>query len=469
MLNNLQTQFFIDNGYIILDQKFTQSELNIPIKLINTALIDPPKTKNDAIFWVKKKTKLQRKKDIISIINNPKIKSVLDQLLSGMKPITHCQIASRFPGENCSENNQIPNNWYESWHIDNYTPKDFERNHIPPDFSCLVGIYLSDNLDEFTGNFTIFPGSHHQIQIFSQQNGGQDYYQQNGLTNIRQSLKLNNPFQIKTDLGSIIICHRMLPHLISAPNTSNKIRTIIWFRITSNTRIGYSDPETFTNIWKEWSIHNPIYPNQYIDQIKEIELVGYGYLEKSDTDYIQLRLKQFNSYPCLFASRITLKLFTTNNNIQIHTNGFISRKNHHKIANDIKNNCKSIIEMAIYINNLDYDKMILNWYPFIKSNNKFQIKTYKLHHIKSKSKTDMMLKWANELAIYGFIIIGKPGFVIIGGDYLDIFVKRFDCFHWSYITEIQLNLDKNDIPTLLHKSSLFDINSNLLAKLSPFI
>ena len=80
------------------------------------------------------------------------------------EPIKSCQIAARFPGEGIEKTESLRNSALhprfgdqgekKSWHIDNFTEKDLNRNFIPKEFDYLVGIYLADGGLENNRNFT---------------------------------------------------------------------------------------------------------------------------------------------------------------------------------------------------------------------------------------------------------------------------------------------------------------------------
>lgn len=478
-LTNLQANFFVDHGYLLLDSFISQEDIAEPTELIKQALNKTgiPTSKESAIQWVKEKSTLQQNNKFLSLINKSKVKQFLEEkiFVNKIQEVKSCQIACRFPGEQCGEDGSVPNNWYETWHIDNYTEKDFERRCLPKDFSCLVGVYLSDNEEEFSGNYTLFPGSHHSVQAFSRLNGGQEYYEKNGLQKIREEVKLNNPFQIKAKRGSVIIVHRMLPHLISAPNTSKNIRTIIWYRICISTRPkNNNDPETFTNIWKEWTgLHTVLslkstYPEKFGKEIQEIEYKGYGHLVTYNDEYFVMRLRQNNSKPCMFASMITIKYFISKNNIEVHTNGFMNRSKHPVMAQAIKRECKTLMEMAEWISKCDYEKLIESWYPdFSEDNIKSDIKIMKFHHLHSRSKTSMMIKWAKELSLKGLIVNGEPGFLLVCGSKLDVFMNRFNCFHWKEVDEMKIQIDDSSLPNEFVNCRLDNIvNEALIKKLN---
>ena len=83
-----------------------------------------------------RKSKPPRDKIFLSLFNNKIVKLLETQLIGPINEIKSCQIASRFPGENCIKD------WQNNWHIDNFTEKDFKRHALPSEFTRLLGIYL---------------------------------------------------------------------------------------------------------------------------------------------------------------------------------------------------------------------------------------------------------------------------------------------------------------------------------------
>src|SRR5579872_1251543 len=152
-MSNLERQFFIDNGFLLYQSLLLPCEILESSELIDNALKNSgiPKTKEDAnSIWVPLKSKLQNNKIIVNMIHNEKIQNILNILL-GDKTYNvgkSCQIATRFPGENCMIDNDgkivIDASLYKNWNIDNFTKKDFERKKLPSEFTCIVGIFTSD-------------------------------------------------------------------------------------------------------------------------------------------------------------------------------------------------------------------------------------------------------------------------------------------------------------------------------------
>jgi hypothetical protein len=434
MLKDLNKTFLIDNGFIVFDSLLNDEEISEPCNLIEEALTKCgiPKSKEEASKWVKQKSPLQSNKAILGLRSNIKVDALLREIFSDtILPIKSSQIATRFPGENCTSGLK--------WHIDNYTEKDFARRSIPADFTCLLGVYLTDNVAEDAGNFTVFPGSHFQIQSFSRLKGGKEYYRESGLDEAISALQLQNSFQVKAKRGSVILVHRHLAHLISSPNRSSVPRTIVWFRL--RVKRNYDDNETFLNIWKEWlnlSIEQHVEP-KYSEEIESIQLRGYGYLKSATDTQLILRLKPNGKkhQPCIYGSMVTLKYSPEDKVVRAHTNGFISNSKHHLIAKHLMDNCSSLLEMAEWIYNCDYRILIEQWCPIItckptREADKSNMHVVRLHHLHSRSKSSMMFNWATEMNISGMIIMGKPGYLIIKGENADVLLARFKCYHWLH-------------------------------------
>lgn len=440
MLSNLESQFFIDNGFIVFDELLT--DVSAQIELINSTIdkIKIPTSKEESSEWVKLKSKIQSNKILLDLVNCEQISNKITNLLGDYFVIKSCQIACRFPGENkiSSEKKWDPS---KEWHIDNYTEKDFKRTKLPKDFSLLVGVYLTDNETDFSGNFTVFPCSHHQIQAFSNKNGGIEHYETKGLIEARQNLVLGKPHQIKAKKGSVVFAHRHLAHLISAPNNSDQIRTIIWFRVCGKNNSTHS----FTNIWNDYTklSKDTIYPKDQYENIIEIESRGYGYFVKNSKNEFVMRLKQCgkNYLPCMFASFITLTYNNSTHKVSVHTNGFINKNKHQLIANELSK--KTLVEMAEWIYDCDYCDLIESWHPITKeiidktNDNKTAQKVIRLHHLHSKAKTKMLIKWGNELNLIGGILKGFPGLIVFEGkeDLVNLFCSRFKSFHWKHFSE----------------------------------
>lgn len=131
----LDIQTLNDHGFLVLNNVIEYDKLdpiNSSIQSHISSIFpnDLPKNANDAEQWVATKSKLQRSKNILDLMNNDINNYLKKNLNIDIEPVKSCQIATRFPGEGIEK---------KSWHIDNFTPKDLDRKFIPKEFDYLVG------------------------------------------------------------------------------------------------------------------------------------------------------------------------------------------------------------------------------------------------------------------------------------------------------------------------------------------
>mmetsp|Transcript_19739 Transcript_19739/g.39107 ORF Transcript_19739/g.39107 Transcript_19739/m.39107 type:complete len:241 (-) Transcript_19739:80-802(-) len=136
------------------------------------------------------------------------------------------------------------------WHIDGV--KIAEHNQDPDkifNFTLLCGVYLSDIDQEFAGNFTVFPGSHHTIERYAQQHGT-SVIKENGLP--ATAIALSSPVQLKVNRGDIMFAHYQLAHTV-APNWSANTRQAVYFRLfhKDHSPMGFRH-ESMSDIWLEY-------------------------------------------------------------------------------------------------------------------------------------------------------------------------------------------------------------------------
>ena len=423
----LDIQTLNDHGFLVLNNFFEPSKLEPIHSNIQSILSDIfpnnlPQNAADAECWIARKSKLQRSKNILDLMNDDINTYLKNKLNIDVEPIKSCQIAARFPGEGIEK---------KSWHIDNFTEKDLNRNFIPKEFDYLVGIYLTDNELENNGNFTCFPGGHHQTRAYCRSISSQinpcginneniihDYFRTNGLDDIRSKLQLGNEFQIKTKMGSVLVADRMLPHLICAPNLYDHIRIIIFFR----TRLKNHSPKNlfFGSLHKE-SLTN------------KIELDGSGYMKEENVYRIKPRLK--HHLPNTFASMVEIK-FDNNQLISIHSMGFLSKESHCKWFDKLKN--KSLIEIIEHINNVDYKDLIEEFYPMPAPLGELESTRMEFHHIHSLSKSTMIKNWYLGIEV----ILGKPGLITFNlpQSISQTILNRILAFHWNKKPKIIKNI-----------------------------
>jgi hypothetical protein len=133
-------------------------------------------------------------------------------------------------------------------HIDGF-PSPF--NGVPSsvlvsNFTALIGIYLSPVRTEFSGNFTVWPGSHRILEAHFRELGPK------ALRDGMPRIPLGEPVQLMTEPGDVALCHYGLAHT-AAVNLSAMDRYAVYFRLWLK-RIGYRRWHFMTHIWDGWRI-----------------------------------------------------------------------------------------------------------------------------------------------------------------------------------------------------------------------
>lgn len=154
-----------------------------------------------------------------------------------------CQIALRFPRpEGTPRKVSDP-------HIDGYhTP----HNGVPDDgvvrnFTLLLGIMLSDVREPLSGNFTVWPGTHHRLQR---------YFRDHGVNSLQGGavgglgVRLPKPVPVLGHAGDIVLAHYQVAHTAS-PNLSGDIRYMCFFRLAVRS-LGSHRVASMLDIWRDW-------------------------------------------------------------------------------------------------------------------------------------------------------------------------------------------------------------------------
>jgi len=468
---NLPQRHFENYGFVVvypeIDQPFTdrlkkaQDKINYCLNYcfpdVSHDAKNYPKNKEDALPWIHAKSSIQSHPDILGLIDPSIMKLLKNVLKKDIQPIRSSQIAVRFPGEN-------EENPFASIHLDNFTKKDrLERPKIPGEFDLLVGILLEDNLEKDHGNFTLYPGSHHQIRAYltkklggvvvAQSKDAYKYLCNNGFEEMFEELKFSNPYQVCGKAGSIILVDRMCAHLISAQNLSTTYaRKIVWFRIKS-VGIGYDHLIRQTGAGTH-SLTLDLLGKFRLTQLIDLEIEGRCYLDTMDTS-VSTDLTKMTIYakpnmkihqPNMFGSMVQLKVTPISNGTyfldSVHTCGFLSKTAHAKWLEELRL-LPDLTTIVQTINQTDYNELIKSW--FVKTNQNTNLDPRKtstgkitFHHLHSLSKTRMMEEWAKIFQLEICIVRGEPGKVTVTGCMSSIF-EFYDHgvwrLHWSKLPE----------------------------------
>jgi hypothetical protein len=113
-------------------------------------------------------------------------------------------------------------------------------------FTLLFGVFLGDISQEYAGNFTVWPGSHHRIEHYFRERG------QKAMHDGVPQIPVGEPLQIHAMAGDAILCHYQLAHA-AAVNLSARDRIAVYFRL-SLTDIAEHRWHRLTHIWDGWRI-----------------------------------------------------------------------------------------------------------------------------------------------------------------------------------------------------------------------
>ena len=154
-----------------------------------------------------------------------------------------CQIALRFPRPEGTPRRLI------GPHIDGYhTPE----NGVPDDgvvrnFTLLLGVMLSDVQAPFSGNFTVWPGTHRRMERYFRKHGVNSL---NGGSVGELGLRLPKPVPVVGKAGDIVLAHYQVAHTAS-PNLSGDVRYMCFFRLSVR-GLDEHRVESMLDIWRDW-------------------------------------------------------------------------------------------------------------------------------------------------------------------------------------------------------------------------
>ncbi len=153
-----------------------------------------------------------------------------------IRPVHGGQIALRFPVMQDPPSPPRP-------HLDGmHTPTNGVPKGTIANFTALVGIYLSDVPNPDSGNFTVWPGTHHIYERYFREHGPES------LLNGMPPVDLPEPEQVTGSAGDMILVHYQLAHGI-APNVSPNIRYAVFFRLI---HVDHEWRAPMTDIWMHW-------------------------------------------------------------------------------------------------------------------------------------------------------------------------------------------------------------------------
>lgn len=238
-LNVQQLRLFRDQGYVHLPGAVALGAVDEALHAINYRLgqgIDPAEL---PIYRARSFCpELVRSSVIFDLYRRSAVPAIVESLIGAAHPITSSQIALRFPDRKSAPALLDP-------HIDGmYTP----TNGVPAgriyNFTMLVGVALSDVPVPWSGNLTVWPGTHLQYEEYFRVHGPESLLR--GMPPVR----LPDPVQLTARAGDAFLLHYQLAHT-AAPNFSPHVRYAVYFRVAA---LGNAEcwRTVLTDIWAEW-------------------------------------------------------------------------------------------------------------------------------------------------------------------------------------------------------------------------
>jgi hypothetical protein len=249
-LTHWQKQAFYRDGYVKMPGVVPRVMVEAALKAINHSVGQGiPAELIDKIRSQSYCAELQQCPVITDLLNRTPAWSLAESLVGEgkIKPVGGGQIALRFPG--LQDPPGPPRPHLDGMHSpNNGVPAGEIRN-----FTMLVGVLLSDLTGPYSGNFTVWPGTHHQYEQYFREHTPQS------LLNGMPPIAMPEPVQITGQAGDIVLVHYELAHS-AAPNVSPYVRYAIFFRLT---HVDHADRkwESMTDIWLEYEGMRGIVPN----------------------------------------------------------------------------------------------------------------------------------------------------------------------------------------------------------------
>mmetsp|Transcript_7694 Transcript_7694/g.28341 ORF Transcript_7694/g.28341 Transcript_7694/m.28341 type:complete len:261 (+) Transcript_7694:769-1551(+) len=182
---------------------------------------------------------------ILDLFHRTQVRSLVESAVGAVQDVDEAQIATRYPGFGtaaCAEEqagDYSYGDWEKYWHIDGLYCPEAPNNGVPKgkvyDFTCLVGILLTDLDDINCGNLAVYPGSHTAVQDYFKRAGTARLYSHGteALPKAKDARFSEQAHQIKGKAGDVLIAHYLTAHSV-APNTCPFPRHAIYFRVQSS-------------------------------------------------------------------------------------------------------------------------------------------------------------------------------------------------------------------------------------------
>jgi hypothetical protein len=97
---------------------------------------------------------------------------------------------------------------------------------VPSTFTLLAGVFVTDQMNEDSGNLWVWPGTHRTHA---------EYFQRRGVEMFcaYPDIELPEPEQVKAHAGDLLLAHYLLGHNIGGNFASRTVRRMLYYRVSS--------------------------------------------------------------------------------------------------------------------------------------------------------------------------------------------------------------------------------------------
>ncbi|MCC7492156.1 MAG: phytanoyl-CoA dioxygenase family protein [Fimbriimonadaceae bacterium] len=236
-----QRQSIRRDGYAVIPGVVPQVMIDAALNQINAALgegIDPAQVPvyRSRSFC----PELQGHPELVGLFNDSPARALAESLLGAgqLRPVTGAQIALRFP----RVGDPPPR---IGCHLDGmHSALNGVKAGTYGNFTMLAVVLLSDVPGPWCGNFTVWPGTHHQFEAWFREHGP------DSLLDGMPPIDYPEPVQITGQAGDLVLCHYQVAHA-AGPNLSPHVRYACIYRVY-HVDHGSCRPAAMTDIWLEW-------------------------------------------------------------------------------------------------------------------------------------------------------------------------------------------------------------------------
>jgi hypothetical protein len=240
-LNRFQAQAMYEQGYVVIPGVVPRVMVDAALRAVNANLgqgIDPEKV---PIYQSRSFCpELQSAAVMTDLFNATPARALVESFVGegNLRPVGGAQIALRFPRD-ADPPSRL------GGHLDGmYSPLNGVAAGTISNFTMLAVILLSDVPAPWSGNFTVWPGTHHGFESYFREHGPEALLQ--GMPPIEYP----EPVQICGRAGDLVLAHYQLAHA-AGPNSSPHVRYAAIFRC-HHVDHGSHRPEAMTDLWLEW-------------------------------------------------------------------------------------------------------------------------------------------------------------------------------------------------------------------------